>query len=179
MAENLVLGVWLVLPFVGGGLLMVFARRIRRTASSNARDRRPARLAGRPGARVGWPQLVLGNLLVLLFFLCFVPLAGEIWFRFCCDNTDSLEYTKVCKRWFKRHWRENTTGFRDNVDYFNAIEPGKRRVTFVGDSFTAGHGVKEVEDRFVNRLRKAHPGMGGPDAGGAGPGHGGRTEDVG
>src|SRR5205807_6672825 len=34
---------------------------------------------------------------------------------------------------------------------------GRRRLTFVGDSFTAGHGIKRVEDRFANRLRALHP----------------------
>jgi len=38
-----------------------------------------------------------------------------------------------------------------------ALTPRKRRVTFVGDSFTAGFGLKNVEDRFVNRIRHVHP----------------------
>ncbi|TAK94494.1 MAG: hypothetical protein EPO07_16615 [Verrucomicrobia bacterium] len=30
-------------------------------------------------------------------------------------------------------------------------------MTFVGDSFTTGHGIADMEDRFANRLRRAHP----------------------
>jgi lysophospholipase L1-like esterase len=37
------------------------------------------------------------------------------------------------------------------------IPAGKRRVSFVGDSFTAGHGIKNVDDRFPNLIRQAHP----------------------
>jgi hypothetical protein len=56
-----------------------------------------------------------------------------------------------------RHWRTNGAGCRDNIEYQPEIRPGKRRVTFVGDSFTAGHGIKDVEARFANRLRAMHP----------------------
>ena len=35
--------------------------------------------------------------------------------------------------------------------------PGKRRISFLGDSFTSGHGIKSVEDRFPNLIRAAHP----------------------
>ena len=34
---------------------------------------------------------------------------------------------------------------------------GKRRITFIGDSFTAGHGVADVEERFVNQIRTMRP----------------------
>lgn len=30
-------------------------------------------------------------------------------------------------------------------------------MTFVGDSFTVGFGVQDVEARFVNRIRRRHP----------------------
>src|SRR5262249_33528798 len=49
-------------------------------------------------------------------------------------------------------------GCRDDVEYLPTLQPGRRRVTFLGDSFTAGHGIKDVADRFPNRLRKTHPG---------------------
>ncbi len=42
------------------------------------------------------------------------------------------------------------------MDYENKLQ-GKTRVTFIGDSFTAGHGVADVEKRFVNRIRKMRP----------------------
>ena len=106
---------------------------------------------------IGWGRLVVGNALVLLCLATPVLLAGETYFRFFCDTTDSLAYTRISERWVQRHWRVNSAGCRDNVEYSPALAPGKRRISFVGDSFTAGHGIKDVEDRFPNRLRRSHP----------------------
>jgi hypothetical protein len=68
-----------------------------------------------------------------------------------------LGSTKLNERWFERHWQSNPSGYRDTIDYSLKIKPGKRRISFVGDSFTAGHGIKDMEDRFGNRLRRDHP----------------------
>jgi lysophospholipase L1-like esterase len=65
--------------------------------------------------------------------------------------------TLVCESWNARHFHKNNFGVRDNIDYSYTRTPGRTRVTFVGDSATAGNGVKDVEDRFVNRIRRLHP----------------------
>jgi hypothetical protein len=140
LAEALSFGLFLALPVGGMVLLVLFAREVKR----------------REGP-VAWGTLVLGNGLVLFCLLSLLLLAGEIYFRFFYDTTDSLGYTKVCERWVERHWQVNGAGCRDNIEYTTAIAPGKRRVSFIGDSFAAGHGIKNVEDRFENRLRRAHP----------------------
>lgn len=106
---------------------------------------------------ISWPRLLVGNSLMLLFFVSTVLLGGEIRFRFFYDTTDSLGFTKVCERWISRHWRTNAAGCRDNLEYSPQLQPGKRRVTFIGDSFTAGHGIKDVDARFSNRIRALHP----------------------
>jgi hypothetical protein len=138
--ENLAFGLFLAAPVLSIGLLMVFVRRVKRS-----------------NVPTGWGRLVLGNTLVLLCLVTPVLLAGETYFRFFYDTTDSLAYTRVSERWVQRHWHVNSAGCRDNVEYSPALEPGKRRISFVGDSFMAGHGIKDVEDRFPNRLRRAHP----------------------
>jgi lysophospholipase L1-like esterase len=140
MDENLVLGLFLLLPVLSGGLLVLFARHLRTRSSPP-----------------GWPRLLLGNLLALLTLLALGLAAGEIGCRFLCDTTDALGCTKLNERWFERHWQSNPSGYRDDLDYSLKIKPGKRRISFVGDSFTAGHGIKHAEDRFANRLRRAHP----------------------
>ncbi len=109
------------------------------------------------GGPVRWPALLAGNALVLLLFLSLALPAGEIYYRFLYDTTDSLEYTKVSRRWAERYWRTNSNGIRDDREYEAALTPGRVRVSFVGDSFTAGHGVKDSANRFVNLLREAHP----------------------
>lgn len=102
-------------------------------------------------------QVLLGNLLLLLCLAACALLAGEIYFRFFYDTTDSLMYTKASRRWLSRHFQMNTAGIRDNVEYHLFTAKGKRRITFLGDSFTVGHGVKNVEDRFANLIRAGHP----------------------
>jgi hypothetical protein len=104
-----------------------------------------------------WTRLLLGNGLVFFFLLSMMLLLAEVRIRFFMDTTDSLGFTKVSERWVRRHWQVNGAGCRDNIEYAPAIQPGKRRVSFVGDSFTAGHGIKNVDDRFANRLRSLHP----------------------
>ena len=111
----------------------------------------------RCGSPAGWGRLLLGNLLVFLVLLTLTVAGGEVYFRFFRDTTDSIAYTKVAQRWLKRHYHYNQAKFRDNVEYNLTIAPGKRRISFVGDSFTAGHGIKDVEDRFANRIRRLHP----------------------
>jgi lysophospholipase L1-like esterase len=140
MDEDTALALFAIFPFVWATLLVAFFKR-----------RQPS------AEKLHWPQVLLGNALVLLLLLSTLLLTGEIYFRFFYDSTDSLAYTKVNVLWGKRHWQVNNFQMRDNVDYEPAIQPGKRRVTFVGDSFTAGHGIKNVEDRLVNRIRRANP----------------------
>jgi lysophospholipase L1-like esterase len=61
-------------------------------------------------------------------------------------------------RWVERHYRFNEWGLRDSVDYsLRRNGSAKRRVTFLGDSFTAGHGIADVNDRFVNIIRASRP----------------------
>ena len=110
--------------------------------------------AGRP---VPAGRLVFGNLLVLAVPVTLAFAAGELWFRFVRDTTDSIGYTKVARRWLERHYRFNKTGFRDDIDYELRPADGSRRVSFVGDSFTAGHGIADVGRRCANLLRGRHP----------------------
>ena len=140
MGENVFLGLCVFLPFVSGGLLALFFRRLRRRS-----------------ALARWHQILQGNALLLFFLAALIILAGELYFRFAYDSTDSTMYTKVSRRWFDRYYHLNGDYIRDNIEYDSRIGRGKRRVTFVGDSFTAGHGIKDVENRFVNRIRRAHP----------------------
>ncbi len=136
MAENFVLFIFLILP----PSLFVATRNFIRKAKADP-DGRKMR------------SLIAGNALVFSFLLSLGLFSGEVYFRFFYDSTDSFALCKTTERWFERHFKSNLTGFRDSVNYLPTVEPGKRRVTFVGDSFTAGHGIKNVEDRFANRVR--------------------------
>lgn len=128
------------LPVVAGALLWLFVRSVRRGALKT------------PALR-----LALGNLLVFLFLGAVAFLGLETWFRFFRDTTDSFNHTLTSRRWFTRHYHVNNLGVRDNITYEMRIAPGKRRITFLGDSFAVGHGVANVDDRFANVIRHAAP----------------------
>ncbi|HEX5221512.1 MAG TPA: SGNH/GDSL hydrolase family protein [Verrucomicrobiae bacterium] len=104
-----------------------------------------------------WPALLSGNVLILALLLSLLFLGFETYYRFICDRTDAMGNTLVSTAWYRRYFHKNTLDLRDNIEYPMARDPNKRRITFVGDSFTAGFGVKDVEDRFVNRIRRRHP----------------------
>src|SRR5262245_29789780 len=114
--------------------------------------RRARTAPGGPG------RLLAGNLLVLLFLLSLLFLVAESYYRFWADGTMGNNMSRASQRWSERHWADNAQGVRDNVDYLVARAAGRRRITFLGDSFSAGHGIAKVEDRFINRIRAGNPG---------------------
>jgi hypothetical protein len=114
------------------------------------------RVAGRDS--VPPTTLLAGNLLVLGVLVSALFLGFEIYFRFVHDTTDGDALTKASTRWFQRHWDTNNLGLRDDVDYTMKRDRRRRRISFFGDSFTAAHGVADVGDRFVNRIRRERPG---------------------
>jgi len=66
-------------------------------------------------------------------------------------RSHGVGYTLGSQIWFKKYWFPvNSYGYRD-------IEPEKNSknddVFFIGDSFTAGHGMKKATDRFSNVVR--------------------------
>ena len=139
--DNIVLTVFIILPIASAVCLYVCFRRLR------IHQR----------ARVRTAALIAGNGLVFLFLCSVVLLGGEFYYRFIYDTTDSFGLTKTTAKWIARHYVLNNYDLRDSRDYRTRLREGTRRVTFLGDSFTAGHGVANVEDRFANRYRAARP----------------------
>lgn len=141
-ADNLVLAGFCLLPLLTFFGLRWFFRKHRQGKS----------------AKAGWARLLLGNLLVFLFFASLAALAGEVYFRFCYDTTDAFTLTKTSQRWFKRHYHVNNLAVRDDHDYAATVQPPyDRRISFIGDSFTAGHGIANIQDRFAERIGRLHP----------------------
>ena len=134
-ATNLVVLIFLVLPVGAGALLTLVIRRHRRRHSILL--------------------LVVGNLLTFLCLATGVLALGELYYRFVYDKSEALHVSLAGKRWTRRHYRHNNVGMRDNVDYASRIAAGRRRITVLGDSFTNGHGIVNVEDRYANLLRRA------------------------
>ncbi len=139
IAENLLLAVFAAAPVALGLLALRFFRRQQQRETAGA------------------ARLLAGNALVLACLCSVAVLSGELYYRFWFDSTDSFGLTKTNRRWLERHFASNSSGFRDSIDYTRRAPPGVRRVTFLGDSFTAGHGIADVEDRFANRIRALRP----------------------
>ncbi|MDB5386000.1 MAG: hypothetical protein JWM11_1646 [Planctomycetaceae bacterium] len=76
----------------------------------------------------------------------------ELWYAFGVDRTDSFNSSNISQRWFHRHVQLNPQGFRDQAPFTRLIPAGRRRIVFVGDSFTYGHGLEHVTDRFSDRV---------------------------
>lgn len=137
--ENIVFLLIVSLPIGLAGILYLFFKRRRGQSKLKIRT------------------LLIGNMLMFLLFTSLLLLCGEVYYRFVFDTTDSFGLAKTTKRWFDRYFQRNNWGIRDSVDYKDEVSPGKVRITFLGDSFTAGHGVRNVENRFTNRIRAMRP----------------------
>lgn len=102
-------------------------------------------------------RILTTNILIFVTLISVVFTIGESYYRFFVDTTDSFALNKLSVRWGHRHYKLNNLGARDNVDYHIGALPDKKRVTIIGDSFTAGHGVGSVNHRFANIVRRLNP----------------------
>jgi hypothetical protein len=143
-------GTILALPVVFAMLVWLVARSASAPASSRGERRR-----GKES--LPWGRLVVVNVLVFLLASSVVVAGTETYFRFVYDTTDSFGLTRTTKDWWNRHSKANSLAVRDNVEYALKRTPGKPRISFLGDSFTMAHGVPNVEDRFVNIIRRERP----------------------
>ena len=125
------LAVWIACGVATAVLLLKLRRRWKRTA---------------PG-RVKWLN---AGLSVWMFLAALTPV--ELYFAVVYDQSDSFNMSLVSKHWFRRHVVPNDAGFRDAHPLTKHIPAGTQRVCFVGDSFTFGHGIKDVADRFSDRV---------------------------
>ncbi|ALG66707.2 SGNH/GDSL hydrolase family protein [Beggiatoa leptomitoformis] len=84
---------------------------------------------------------------MLLFFL-------EIGAYLLVVRSDSFSFTLANKRWFSTYWQPiNALGYRDD-DYSPEEVKSNRLIFVVGDSFVAGQGIKNYQQRFSNLLRE-------------------------
>jgi len=96
------------------------------------------------------PRRILAGL-SLWFFLAALTVC-ELYFAIVYDQTDAFNMSNVSQHWFVRHVHANPEGFRDAAPFTRSVPAGKERIAFVGDSFTFGHGIKNVADRFSDRV---------------------------
>ncbi len=98
-----------------------------------------------------------------IWLLCAMLTGVELYFATVYDQSDSFNMTNVSKKWFQLHvtpdekdlifsGREGVK-YRDDREFPVTVPPNKIHLCFLGDSFTFGHGVANVRDRFSNRVR--------------------------
>jgi len=134
------MGTWLLL----GVVALVACLRLRRLSHDRPRHKR-------------WIDRLLG--LWMLLALLTLP---EGCYALFYDTTDSFDLMNTSKRWSAMHVVLNDAGYRDPHEFPPPPRSDRRLVCFVGDSFTFGHGVPYVADRFSDRVGAAleaqHPG---------------------
>lgn len=97
---------------------------------------------------------VLINLSLSALVFLYLLLAMEAYFRFSHDQSDGLSVTAASKRWFERYWTPiNEYGYRDR-SYADEDFSGKKTLFVVGDSFTAGQGIRDASERFPDLIQK-------------------------
>jgi len=91
----------------------------------------------------------LGNVGTLVMPLMVLLVFLEIGFMFV-EQSHEGALSLASHVWFQRHWPPMTgIGYRDAPHTDTA---GTKKVLLVGDSFTSGHGLKDVADRYGNVL---------------------------
>lgn len=93
------------------------------------------------------PKL-LSNVGTLIMPLVVLLTLLEIAFMFI-EQSQEGGLSRASHIWFERHWTPMTGIYRD-TEHTDTL--GKKKVLVIGDSFTAGHGLKNVEDRYSNIL---------------------------
>ena len=101
----------------------------------------------------GWQRILIINVTVFFAFLGFVFLAAEGFFIFFYDTTDTYGFVRTSTRWEHRHVRLNALGFRDNADYADNTPADAYRIGIIGDSFTFGQGINNVQNRYTDILQ--------------------------
>ena len=89
-----------------------------------------------------------------ILFICsltFCLVTSELFFNLYTDFSTSFgNETLINRRWFTNYWKPiNNLGYRD---YDIHDTPHKDNVIVSGDSFVAGHGVKNIKHRFSNTI---------------------------
>ena len=93
-----------------------------------------------------WPaDIAFASFLCLSLFLMLEGVCVAFF-----DISDSFSLSKFGRLWYARHVQLNNMGFRDDRNYTPKPEGHTLRICFIGDSFTFGHGIRRVENRFTS-----------------------------
>ena len=92
---------------------------------------------------------LLANIVTLVVPLLVVLVFLEMVFMYIPQSHEGV-LSKASQIWWEKYWQPvNTQGYRDKE-----IEAGtnKTKVLVIGDSFAAGHGLENLDERFSDQL---------------------------
>ena len=95
---------------------------------------------------------ILARLFLAVWTLIVLLASLETGFALLYDTTDSFSLTNVSRRWYERHVRYNNMGYRDDKSFQLTVPKGEKRIMIIGDSFTFGHGIADIANRFSDVL---------------------------
>lgn len=100
----------------------------------------------------GWKTIgyLAPRFLLMCFSLLFLAGLGELYFRHAYAES-GWGFTLAYQNWEDRYWETNSLGFRDR-EWKPEDWAGKQTIMVMGDSFSAGWGIKNPEDRYPNVL---------------------------
>jgi lysophospholipase L1-like esterase len=91
------------------------------------------------------------NASLSLFSFLIILILLELFFKVGFAQSDGFNYTLASKNWFERYWRSNSLGYRD-IEWTPELLEDRTKIMVLGDSFVAGHGINNAEDRFPDLL---------------------------
>lgn len=91
------------------------------------------------------------NIIISLLTFFIILMLAEIYFKLFFVQSDGWNQTLASKNWFKQYWQLNSLGYRDE-EWDQAEAQTRRKILVLGDSFAAGQGVENIQDRFSNLL---------------------------
>jgi hypothetical protein len=91
------------------------------------------------------------NILLAIFSIWLVLIGLELFFRFFFAQSDGWNFTLAAENWSNRYWQVNSLGYRD-IEWTSDMLAGRTRIMVLGDSFVAGHGIEDEDNRFSNVL---------------------------
>jgi len=95
-------------------------------------------------------QGLVANVLTVVMPLAVTLIILEMIFMYIPQSHEGI-LSKASQIWWEKYWHPvNALGYRDKEI---TKEPGKKIVLVIGDSFAAGHGLKDVNERFSNILQ--------------------------
>jgi len=94
---------------------------------------------------------IIANLATFGIMVVWLVGVLEIIFMFISQSHEG-DLSKASQIWFAKYWKPITTeGYRD---FPKTKAETKKKVLVLGDSFAAGHGLENTEDRFSNQLEQ-------------------------